>query len=598
MDDYATAFYDYLIIRQPLIKDGCLKELGEYPALMSPQLDVGQVLDLLGAATTRPLSENEVTGLFMELGVRCAREGWPIRLALEIVHSYPQALWQILAPIFDPDQHSDGQHQLSELAAHSGMALVEYRQVCRKIERGTEALVDGYVGQKENLITRLYEQLAQVANFSPADRPSKAGWENQATLYAASATSTSDPLQHDLLLHTQKLESLRRMAGGIAHDFNNLLTIIVGNVEMAQLEAEPASALNQFFTPIQMAVGHATNLTDQMLTYSGLGPFRLQSLNLSSLIQEMAPLMQATVPKQFDLHYNLKSNLPLVEADSEQLRQLLMNLIMNAAEAIGQKSGTIRISTGINWVDRAYLTSTYLSPELPEGYYVWLEVVDNGMGIEPVVMSHIFEPYFTTHSTGRGLGLATVLGIVRGHKGTIKVTSQEGQGSIFRILLPARPVASAPLLPTMLTLSSTDPALLKNQLLRSSQAPVAPTKAFGKILIVDDEALIRKVASLYLLREGYEVLTAVNGTDGVQLYASRANEIGLVLLDLTMPVLGGEEALRQIIQINPQAKIILMSGYSEQEATSQYPDLNIVAFLPKPFRGEQLLELARNMLQC
>lgn len=241
------------------------------------------------------------------------------------------------------------------------------------------------------------------------------------------------------LQETQKLESLGVLAGGIAHDFNNLLVGVMGNAGLALLELPDDSPVRETIEQIEVAAQRAADLTRQMLAYSGKGRFIIQHLDLGKLVQEMSQLLKVSISKNTIVSYEFESNLPKVEADATQLRQVIMNLLINASEAVGEREGHINLSTGVRWVDRKYLASTYLAPDLPEGKYVYLEVTDNGSGMDSETLGKIFDPFFTTKFTGRGLGLAAVLGIVRGHKGALKVTSQPGQGTTFSILLPAVP---------------------------------------------------------------------------------------------------------------------------------------------------------------
>lgn len=238
------------------------------------------------------------------------------------------------------------------------------------------------------------------------------------------------------LQQTQKLESLGVLAGGIAHDFNNILTGILGNAELALLELSPASSVREYLENTRKATIRAADLCKHMLAYSGKGRFLIQVLDLSQLIEEMTHLLRISISKTVMLNYNLYPELPAIEADASQMRQVIMNLITNASEAIGDKSGVITITTGVMECEAQYLAETFLDDGLKQGIYVYLEVTDTGCGMDEEAQSKIFDPFYTTKFTGRGLGLAAVLGIVRGHKGAIKVYSKRGEGTTFKILLP------------------------------------------------------------------------------------------------------------------------------------------------------------------
>ena len=238
------------------------------------------------------------------------------------------------------------------------------------------------------------------------------------------------------LQHAQKLESLGVLAGGIAHDFNNLLTGVLGNAEIALTDLPPEAPARTQLQAISTAAQRAAELTKQMLAYSGKGRFVVQHLNLSTLVEEMANLLEVSISKKAVVSYNFARDLPPIEADATQIRQIIMNLMTNGSEAIGSTSGSISVSTGVMEADRPYLSETYLDEQLPEGCYVYLEVSDTGCGFEAETMGKLFDPFFTTKFTGRGLGLAAVLGIVRGHGGAVKVSSEPARGSTFRVLVP------------------------------------------------------------------------------------------------------------------------------------------------------------------
>jgi signal transduction histidine kinase/ActR/RegA family two-component response regulator len=378
--------------------------------------------------------------------------------------------------------------------------------------------------------------------------------------------------------HSQRLESLGVLAGGIAHDFNNLLVAILGNTELALMDLPQYSPVKQRLEDVRATAVRAADLTSQMLAYSGKGRFAVQPVAINELIREMSNLLTISISKNAVLRFNFSENLPRIVADPGQMRQVVMNLITNASEAIGDKSGIISISTGLLHADEQYLAHTYLNDNLQAGYYVSLEVADTGCGMAPSVQEKIFDPFFTTKFTGRGLGLAAILGIVRGHGGAIRVYSEEGKGTAFKILLPAG--AETVVHPT-----------------NSDNESVRNWKGSGTVLVIDDEEAVRNVARMMLERAGFTVLTAVDGRAGLEIFQQRAEGIAVVLLDLTMPHMSGEEAFRVLKRIRSDVPVILTSGYSEQDTAAQFAGKGIAGFVQKPFRFEKLLEQFHAVLQ-
>ncbi|MBU6402403.1 MAG: response regulator, partial [Verrucomicrobia bacterium] len=379
------------------------------------------------------------------------------------------------------------------------------------------------------------------------------------------------------LLEAQKLESLGVLAGGIAHDFNNLLTAILGNVSLAVMETPSESPAQGCLKNIEQVSLQAAGLCRQMLAYSGRGRTATRRLDLTAVIQDMNQLLQVSIAKTNVLKFELGEDLPAVEVDVAQLRQVILNLVINASEAIGERSGVIRIRTGVLRATRAWFAEAHLSPDLPSGDYVYLEVVDTGCGMTAATRGRIFDPFFTTKFTGRGLGLAAVLGIVRAHRGAVKVVSESGRGSTFTLLLPCAGGASEV----------------------DQPAPPAADGAWrgsGTILVVDDEDTVRTVTARMLESLGFEVLLAADGREGVNTFSTHASATTLVLLDMTMPHLDGEATLREIRRIRPDARVILTSGYSEQDASSRFTGLDLSGFLQKPFRLEELREKMREVL--
>jgi signal transduction histidine kinase/CheY-like chemotaxis protein len=380
----------------------------------------------------------------------------------------------------------------------------------------------------------------------------------------------------DALMQTQKLESLAVLAGGIAHDFNNLLVGILGNAGLALSELSPSSPARETIEAIETAGQRAAELARQMLAYSGKGKFLIQDVELSGLVKEMTHLLRVSIGKRVSLQLHLTEDLPAVEADATQLRQVVMNLVVNASDAIGDRDGVISVTTSLLDATTEDLASSHLAPDLPAGRYVAVEVADTGVGMDADTAARIFDPFFTTKFTGRGLGLAAALGIMRGHRGAIKVISAPGEGTTFRLLLPATGFGA-----------ESRPGVLDTDQWHGS----------GLVLVVDDEPTVRSVTARALKAFGFEVIEAADGVEGVQQFRERADEVVAVLLDMTMPRMNGEEAFVAIKDIDPSARVILMSGFTEQDATERYSGRGLAGFVQKPYELATLREMMRETLQ-
>ena len=375
---------------------------------------------------------------------------------------------------------------------------------------------------------------------------------------------------------TQKLESLGVLAGGIAHDFNNLLTGIIGNASMAGMDLPEDSPVQEYIGQINEASQRATDLCKQMLAYSGRGRFFVQRVDLGRLVEDTAQMLQISLSKKAVLRFHLEKNLPPIEADPTQMRQIMMNLIINASEAIGQRSGVIDLGTGLVRVDRDYLSGTMMTGELAEGEYVFLEVSDNGCGMSPETQARIFDPFFTTKFTGRGLGLAAVLGIVRGHKGAMKVDSEPGRGTTFKLLFPAAtgPVDSA----------------------ARSPAANAEWRGHGTVLLVDDEATIRTTVARMLRTMGFEPVPVADGRQAIETYRANPARFALVLLDLTMPHMDGEQTFAELRRVRDDVRVVLMSGFNQQEVLVRFTGKGLASFLQKPFTITALRDVMQGVL--
>ena len=375
------------------------------------------------------------------------------------------------------------------------------------------------------------------------------------------------------LLHAQKLESLGVLAGGIAHDFNNILMAIMGYADLALMRINKESPAADNLHRIVQAAARAADLAKQMLAYSGKGKFVVEDINLNTLLDEMLHMLEVSISKKAVLRLNLHQHLPTVEADATQMRQIIMNLVINASEAIGEKSGVIAITTGCMDCDRSYLKDIWLDENISEGLYVYLEIADSGCGMDKETMAKLFDPFFTTKFTGRGLGMAAVLGIVRGHKGAIKIYSELNRGTTFKILLPA----------------SSRPAEIFNGTRHHDG-----WKGEGTVLLVDDEETVRGIGTEMLKELGFTVITADDGREGVEQFKQNP-DISFIILDLTMPHMDGEQCFRELRQINPDVKVILSSGYNEQEVTQKFVGKGLAGFIQKPYKLSILEEAIRKI---
>jgi len=373
--------------------------------------------------------------------------------------------------------------------------------------------------------------------------------------------------------HVQKLESLGVLAGGIAHDFNNLLMAILGNANLALEELSPTSPARQNIMAIEKAARRSADLCRQMLAYSGRGKFIVQPLRLDELVREMTHMLEISISKKAVLKYNFGANVPAIEADATQVRQVIMNLIVNASEAIGDRSGVISMSTGAMLCDRPYLTEIFLHENLAEGLYVYLEVADTGCGMDADIQAKLFDPFFTTKFTGRGLGMSAVLGIVRGHRGGIKIYSEPGRGTTIKVLFPAREAVMG-----------SRPAE------RSDSLPPPGDIRGGLILLVDDEETVRAVGKQMLERLGFTVLTAADGREALEIFRQQPAKIDCVVLDLTMPHMDGEEAFRELRRIRSDVRVLLSSGYNEQDVTQRFVGKGLAGFIQKPYTLAPLQE--------
>ncbi len=375
----------------------------------------------------------------------------------------------------------------------------------------------------------------------------------------------------EIVRQMQKLDSLGLLAGGIAHDFNNLLATMLGSLNLAEKTLSVVSPAMPYLKTLGTAVLRAADLTRQMLAYSGKGRFVIKGVDLSQLVEEVTHLLGVALPKSVALRFALTPGLPIVEADVAQLQQVVMNLVTNAADAIGERQGIVSITTGVVDVDDANAATTFAGQPMAPGRYVTLEVSDTGCGIEPDVLQKIFDPFFTTKPSGRGLGLCAMIGILRGHRAGLKIDTEPEKGSTFSVYFPVAARAADPAPPP---------------------ARALPVAGMGGIaLVVDDEPALRRVVAQMMRALGFEVLEAANGLEAVAHVRQQPSAVTVVLMDMTMPKMGGMEAFGAIREVAPTIPVVLCSGYSEQEDTQPFLDRGLAGFLQKPF-GQADLESA------
>jgi len=381
-------------------------------------------------------------------------------------------------------------------------------------------------------------------------------------------------LEHRVL-QAQKLESLGLLAGGIAHDFNNVLMAMLGHIDLSMLDPTSEQA-RKHVQEARSCVLRASELTAQMLAYAGKGVFKLQSVDLNAIIRSMAALLAASISKKVTLEYRLAAALPPISADATQLRQVILNLLLNASEATADASGTITVTTVAEHLSREQLALSFPNANLPDGDYVSLEVGDTGCGMTPATMAKAFEPFFTTKFAGRGLGLSVVAGIIKSHHGAVVVHSTAGSGSLFRMVFPV----------------DQSPKAMQEPL---AEAPLAPEAGGGTILFMEDDASVQGVTTAFLEELGFIVLAAQGGAEGLEIFRERFSEITLVLMDVTMPGMDTKEILVELHGIRQDVPVLLCSGYSEHDIWERFADNGVSGFIAKPFT---ITDLASGIAQC
>jgi len=373
----------------------------------------------------------------------------------------------------------------------------------------------------------------------------------------------------------QKLESLGRLASGIAHDFNNLVSIVMAKTELALMDMSDTGDIQMKLQGIRAASEHAGELCKQMMAYAGKGKLVVEPFDLSAAVRDMVELLQISIPKTVALKYDLQAGLPLVTGDVVQNQQIAMNLMRNAAEALGKESGRISVTTGTMECSEDYLSGIYMGESLSPGPHVFLEVSDTGPGMDDETKARIFDPFFTTKSTGRGLGLATVIGIVRGHSGAMDVRAAPGEGSAFKILLPCA--------------DKEDGGMIGGP-------ETGPWRGKGTILVIDEDKSVRSVAGRMLSQMGFSALVSSGGDRAIEQLREHAADVAVVLLDVTPSHSAADEVLASIRHLRKDVPVVLSSTYGDEDAFSDFALKGVSGFLHKPYDVSILREKLREIL--
>jgi len=375
--------------------------------------------------------------------------------------------------------------------------------------------------------------------------------------------------------HAQRLESLGVLAGGIAHDFNNLLSVILGNTTLLKRKLDADSNQHKYIQRIQAAGHSAAELCRQMLAYAGKGKTSMQRVMLPMMVEEIGQLLRSTISRSVQLEFKRMESVPSLEVDASQLRQVIMSLVMNAAESIGDGQGVVTVSTGQMRADEDYVLSSVGYHDAEPGDYAYLDIEDTGCGMDEATLQRVFDPFFSTKFAGRGLGMSAVLGIIQSHKGLIHVCSDVGVGTTFRILLP---------LPEIKMEKGIDFNL---PIINSPKMPeeVLP---HGTVLVADDEAEVREIACVMLEEMGYSTLEACDGEQAVQIFSEQANDIQAILLDETMPKMNGDKAIEFIRKIRNDIPVVLTSGHAQEDVEQLFSGTGVDCFIQKPYAQETL----------
>jgi len=374
------------------------------------------------------------------------------------------------------------------------------------------------------------------------------------------------------LVQMQKNESLAVMAGGMAHDFNNILMLIEGSAELARQEVGNDSPVASFLNKINESTRNAAQLCRRMLAFSGRSSVVIDSLHINHVLEAARPLIKSISSSDVNVEYEMGADIPAFMADASDVQQVILQLVKNGIEACGGKGGTVRIKTGSEYFDGRPVTNLVMDEDPPSGWHVFISIADNGCGMDASMIGKLFDPFFTTKFTGRGMGLPAVRGIVRSCKGKLLLTSRLERGTTIKVLFPVST--------TMRAKSTNGPASLN---------PIKH-KPIKTVMVVDDEPGLRLISRKILEMAGYSVTTAEDGAAAVDYYRIHPGEIDVILMDLTMPRMDGAEAIRQIKEINPGARIILTTGYSEIDVEKKIGMSQLSGVLLKPYTKNDLIQ--------
>lgn len=443
--------------------------------------------------------------------------------------------------------------------------------VLRRVTRSFNTLVHGIESMQNGNLTSLIK-------IESDDEPGRAAIAVNNLATALKQRGEENRLLHEeslnierKMLQTQKLESLGVMAGGIAHDFNNLLQAISGNMELALMKSAADSAPHKYINRAMTSAKRAALLTDLMLTYLGKGIITKKALDLNVMVSANAELLGSATTTAVPMELSLSPGLPPIMADEAQIHQVVMNLITNAAESIEIHPGTVRLTTGVQRCDETCLASSLLDERTEPGQYVFLEVSDNGCGMSEETLKRLFDPFFTTKFTGRGLGMSAVMGIIRTHSGALFVESEPGKGTTFRVMFPA---AKTTLPPAAVESVPAPPPL---------PSPPAADAPSAMALVVDDEKAVLRVCATMVKHCGFKVITACDGIDAVAKFRAHADEITVVVMDLIMPNMDGIAAMKEIHDIKPDTRVIISSGFNEEELSERLANDTPSGFIRKPY---------------
>jgi signal transduction histidine kinase len=415
-----------------------------------------------------------------------------------------------------------------------------------------------------------HEHVGEPRRWTPDELAFAGATADQVAMALAAAERHRNAAERDRMqkhvLHAQKLESLGVLAGGIAHDFNNLLVGILTNAQYAREQLAPEHPARAAIDDVVAAAQRTAGLTQQLLVYSGRAPSVSQPTRLAEQVRELAHLLESGIPKHVRLHLDLSDELPAIEADVAQLQQVIMNVILNGAEAIGAGGGTVRVTATVAELSAGDLQRMVIGRSARPGPHVVIEIADTGHGIDVADLERIFDPFYTTKGPGRGLGLASVLGVIQTHRGALAVSSGPRGGTTFRLYFPV--ATNAPV--------DAEP----------SAAPHADAR--GTILIIDDEKAVRAATARVLAAHGHDVLVAQGGREGLDILRSRLADIRLVILDLTMPHMSGGETFFELRRLRADLPVLFVSGSNDGEELTSLLRQERVRFLAKPFGIDRL----------